>query len=95
MANTEEPELLKVAVSKLSLLLCHNFPRIRQHTATAFSEVLLLCDDTLEEIFDKFDGEKLQEVLDDTEWDAVGKSKEIKGCKEEIQDMFTDVREEC
>ena len=79
MANTVEPELLKVAVSKLSLLLCHNFPRIRQHTAIAFSEVLLLCDDTLEEIFDKFDGEKLQEVLDDTEWDAVGKSKEIKG----------------
>ena len=88
MANTEDKELLEIAVKKLSLLLCHNFPRIRQHTATAFSEVLLLCEDALEECFDNFDGDSLQEILDDTEWDAVGQAKEIKGKKEQILNMF-------
>ena len=88
LSVTDEKETIEICCKKLTALLNHNFPRVRRTTADQLLEAFLICDNTVEEHFPNFDNDKLTEILEETEWEAMNKAPELKRAKLSISEMW-------
>lgn len=90
LINLEEEnlELIKMVLKKFSFLLIHSLPRIRNYTSEKLKESLLILEDLLEEHFENFEMEKMEEILKETDWLAIGQADHIKQQRKVIVDML-------
>ena len=84
----ENVDNLKIILKKITFLLVHSIPRIRDYTAEKFKDCLVLVEDIFEENFEHFDSEVLEELLENTEWVAMGKMDVLKSERNKIVEMF-------